>query len=55
MIGLDTNVFARYYVEDKTDRESELQRDAARRFIDSGAPLAARRCMGVSLSVVIPR
>lgn len=41
MIGLDTNVLARYYVEDKADRESLRQREAARRLVDSGARLAA--------------
>ena len=39
MIGLDTNVLARYYIEDKKDAESERQRVAARRLIDSGKPL----------------
>ena len=53
MIGLDTNVFARYYVEDKADRESELQRDAARRLIESGAPLAACKTVLLELEWVI--
>jgi predicted nucleic-acid-binding protein len=39
MIGLDTNVLARYYVEDKTDGEAQRQRLAARRLIESGQPL----------------
>jgi predicted nucleic-acid-binding protein len=39
MIGLDTNVLARYYVEDKKDAEAERQRMAARRLIESGRPL----------------
>jgi hypothetical protein len=33
MTGLDTNVPARYYIEDTTDAEGELQREAARRLI----------------------
>ncbi|OGA11541.1 MAG: nucleotide-binding protein [Betaproteobacteria bacterium RIFCSPHIGHO2_12_FULL_69_13] len=41
MIGLDTNVLARYYVEDKADKESVRQREAARRLMDSGAQLFA--------------
>lgn len=53
MIGLDTNVLARYYVEDKADRESELQRDAARRLIESGAPLAACKTVLLELEWVI--
>ena len=39
MIGLDTNVLARYYVEDRKDAEAERQRTAARRLIESGKPL----------------
>jgi predicted nucleic-acid-binding protein len=39
MIGLDTNVLARYYVDDKADAEAERQRHAARRLIESGRPL----------------
>ena len=39
MIGLDTNILARYYVEDETDGESLKQREAARRLIDAGRPL----------------
>lgn len=39
MIGLDTNVLARYYVEDQSDAEAKRQRIAARRLIESGRPL----------------
>ena len=39
MIGLDTNVLARYYVDDKADVEAQRQRIAARRLIESGKPL----------------
>jgi predicted nucleic-acid-binding protein len=39
MIGLDTNVLARYYVDDKADPEAQRQRTAARRLIESGRPL----------------
>lgn len=39
MIGLDTNVLARYYVEDKADAEAGRQRRAAQRLIESGHPL----------------
>ena len=41
MIGLDTNVLARYYVEDKADVEAQKQRIAARRLIESGKPWMA--------------
>jgi len=36
MIGLDTNVLARYYVEDKSDPRAQRQRAAARRLVESG-------------------
>ncbi len=39
MIGIDTNVLARYYIEDKTDAEAQRQRVVARRLIESGQPL----------------
>ncbi len=39
MIGLDTNVLARYYIEDKTDAQAQRQRVVARRLIESGQPL----------------
>ena len=39
MIGLDTNILARYYIEDKKDLEAERQRIAARRLIESGREL----------------
>jgi predicted nucleic-acid-binding protein len=39
MIGLDTNVLARFYIEDKSDTEAQRQRIAARRLIESGQPL----------------
>ena len=36
MIGLDTNVLARYYVDDASDKEAVRQRAAAKRLIESG-------------------
>ncbi len=39
MIGLDTNVLARYYVEDKQDAEAGRQHEAARRLMESGRQL----------------
>ena len=39
MIGLDTNVLARYYIDDDADPEAQKQRAAARRLIESGQPL----------------
>jgi predicted nucleic-acid-binding protein len=39
MIGLDANVLARYYIEDKADAQAQRQRVVARRLIESGQPL----------------
>lgn len=39
MIGLDTNVLARYYIEDLADAEAEKQHQAALRLIEAGNPL----------------
>lgn len=39
MIGLDTNILARYYIEDQGDAESEKQRTAALRLVEAGSPL----------------
>ncbi len=40
MIGLDTNVLARYYIEDEGDHEAQHQRQAARALIEGGEALA---------------
>ena len=39
MIGLDTNVLTRYYVDDAADKEATRQRMAAKRLIESGRAL----------------
>lgn len=39
MIGLDTNVLARYYIDDHSDIEAQRQRPLAQCLIDSGQPL----------------
>ncbi|MCE2950138.1 MAG: type II toxin-antitoxin system VapC family toxin [bacterium] len=49
MIGLDTNVLARYYIEDATDVEAEPQREAARRLIESGQPLMVSKTVLLEL------
>lgn len=49
MIGVDTNVLARYYVEDASDAESARQREAARRLIESGTQLVV--CKSVLLEL----
>jgi predicted nucleic-acid-binding protein len=39
VIGLDTNVLARYYVDDAADKEAIRQRMSAKRLIESGRAL----------------
>lgn len=39
MIGIDTNILARYYVADTSDAEVVRQRELARQLIESGQPL----------------
>ncbi len=39
MIGLDTNILARYYIQDEADAESLKQRQAARSLMEAGKPL----------------
>jgi hypothetical protein len=48
MIGLDTNVLARYYIDDHTDVEAQRQRLIAQHLIDSGQPLVI--CLGCAAS-----
>ncbi|RZJ08092.1 MAG: PIN domain-containing protein [Rubrivivax sp.] len=42
-VGLDTNVLARYFVDDDGDAATQRQRDAARRLMESGRPLAVAK------------
>jgi predicted nucleic-acid-binding protein len=53
MIGLDTNVLARYYVEDAADVEAQRQRVAARRLIESGQPLMISKTVVLELEWVM--
>lgn len=53
MIGLDTNVLARYYIEDQQDREAERQRAASRRLIESGQPLMVCKTVILELEWVM--
>ena len=53
MIGLDTNVLARYYIEDRKDAESARQRVVARRLIDSGKPLMVCKTVILELEWVM--
>ena len=53
MIGLDTNVLARYYIDDAGNAEALRQREAARRLIESGQPLAVCKTVVLELEWVM--
>jgi predicted nucleic-acid-binding protein len=53
MIGLDTNVLARYYIDDEADSEAQRQRLAARRLIESGQPLMVSKSVVLELEWVM--
>ncbi|MDR2213994.1 MAG: type II toxin-antitoxin system VapC family toxin [Pseudomonadales bacterium] len=53
MIGLDTNVLARYYIDDAADKEAQRQRLAARRLIESGRPLMVSKSVILELEWVM--
>ena len=53
MIGLDTNVLARYYVDDKADAQALRQRAAAQRLIESGQPLMVCKTVLLELEWVM--
>jgi predicted nucleic-acid-binding protein len=53
LIGLDTNVLARYYVESEDDAATQRQREAARRLIESGQPLALSKSVVLELEWVL--
>jgi predicted nucleic-acid-binding protein len=52
-IGLDTNILARYYVEDAADAATARQREKARRLLESGVPLAVCRSVVLELEWVL--
>ncbi len=39
MTGLDTNILARYYIQDEADTEAQKQHEAARKLMESGQAL----------------
>ena len=53
MIGLDTNVLARYYIQDEGDEEAEKQHLAARHLIESGQPLMVCKTVLLELEWVM--
>jgi predicted nucleic-acid-binding protein len=53
VIGLDTNVLARYYIRDEGDAEALKQREAARRLMESGRPLMVCKTVLLELEWVM--
>ncbi|WP_332853162.1 type II toxin-antitoxin system VapC family toxin [Duganella sp. S19_KUP01_CR8] len=53
MIGLDTNVLARYYIDDSADLEAKRQRPLAQRLIDSDQPLSVCKTVIVELEWIM--
>lgn len=53
MIGLDTNVLARYYIRGAGDAVALKQREAARRLIESGRPLMVCKTVLLELEWVM--
>ena len=49
MTGLNTNVLARYYIDDAADAEAQRQRAVAWRLVESDRPL-----MGLAPVVTVP-
>lgn len=53
MIGIDTNVLARYYVADEADTEADKQHIAAKRLMESGEPLMVCKTVVLELEWVL--
>jgi predicted nucleic-acid-binding protein len=53
MIGLDTNVLARYYIDDAGDSEAKRQRLLARRLIESGQALMVSKTVVLEFEWVL--
>ncbi len=53
MIGIDTNILARYYIQDDSDSEAALQHAAALRLIESGEPLMVSKSVLLELEWVM--
>jgi predicted nucleic-acid-binding protein len=53
VIGLDTNVLARYYIQDEADSEAQRQHEAARTLIESGQPLMVCKTVLLELEWVM--
>jgi len=53
MIGLDTNILARYYIQDEADGEAQKQHELARQLIESEQPLLVCKTVLLELEWVM--
>ncbi len=53
MIGLDTNILARYYIDDAADAKTLRQRQSARKLLESGHPLKISKTVILELEWVL--
>lgn len=53
MIGLDTNILARYYIQDEADSEARKQHELARKLIESEQPLMVCKTVLLELEWVM--
>ena len=53
LIGLDTNVLARSYIDDEADAQAQRQRLLARRLVESGQPLMVSKSVVLELEWVM--
>ena len=53
MIGLDTNILARYYIDDESDTEATKQHFLAKKLIESGKPLFVSKTVMLELEWVM--
>lgn len=53
MIGLDTNILARYYIQDESDAQAIQQHEIAKRLMESGQPLMVCKTVLLELEWVM--
>lgn len=53
MIGLDTNILARYYIQDEADGEAQKQHELAKKLIESEQPLMVCKTVLLELEWVM--
>ena len=53
MIGLDTNILARYYIQDDADEQAQVQHEAARVLMESGEALMVSKTVLLELEWVM--